>query len=245
MTKDYWPFPPENLSFSKNYVQVWSIRLDQPTEITLTLRQMLNCDERERADRFYFEKDRNRFTVARATLRKLLGKCLEKEPREINFSYEKKGKPFLENNNLQFNLSHSQDLALCAITYERNLGVDIEYLRLMKDAEQIAERFFSPRESALFCSLPKAEQQMAFFRCWTRKEAYIKATGDGLSYGLDNFDVTFTPDKEVKLLKVLSDPKEAQRWSLKELVPASDFVGAVMVEGNDWELGCWQYDVEK
>lgn len=244
MTKDYWPFPPKSLSFSKNYVHVWSIRLDHPVEIILKLRQLLSSDEQQRADRFYFEKDRNRFTVARATLRTLLGKALEKDPKEIVFNYEKKGKPFLESSSLRFNLSHSQDLALCAITYEKNLGVDIEYMRLMKDAEQIASRFFSPRESALFCSLPKEAQQLAFFRCWTRKEAYIKAIGDGLSYGLDNFDVTFTPDKEVKLLKVLSEPEEVRRWLLKELVPASDFIGAVMVEGSDWELCCWQYKIE-
>lgn len=241
MAKDYWPLALKEIELSKNYVHVWSIRLDQTSETTSKLRQILSLEERSRADKFYFEHDRNRFTVARAILRTILGNCLGQNPSEIEFSYAKNGKPFLVNTDLRFNLSHSKDLALCAITYQRELGVDIEYLRLMKDAEQIAARFFSPRESSLFCSLSQGEKQLAFFRCWTRKEAYIKAIGDGLSYGLDKFDVTFTQNEPVKLLRVLSNPKEVERWSLKELEPAEDFIGAVIVEGNDWELCSWQY----
>ncbi|KAF0249532.1 MAG: phosphopantetheine-protein transferase, partial [bacterium] len=187
MAKDSWPLPPQEISLSKNYVHVWSILLDQTSETTASLRQILSLEEQSRADKFYFEHDRNRFTVARAILRTILGNYLGHNPSDIKFSYAKNGKPFLENIDLQFNVSHSQDLALCAFTYQRELGVDVEYLRLMKDAEQIAKRFFSPRESSLFCSLPPQEQQLAFFRCWTRKEAYIKAIGDGLSYPLDKF----------------------------------------------------------
>lgn len=244
MTKINWLVAPKNLSFSKNYVYVWAIDLEQTNEATLKLRDLLSSDELSRADRFYFEHDRRYFTVARAALRTLLGNCLGQDPRTIHFSYAKNGKPFLENTSLRFNLSHSKNLALCAITYERELGVDIEYLRIMNDGDQIASRFFSPRESAIFCSLPEEEKQIAFFRCWTRKEAYIKAIGDGLYYGLDNFDVTFRPNEEVKLLKVLSDPKEASRWSLVELAPADNFIGAVIVEvgeDSEWDLYCWQY----
>jgi 4'-phosphopantetheinyl transferase len=244
MSKDYWPLSPKTQkNFSKNSVDIWSICLEQPKEITLDLRQILAPDELDRADRFYFDKDRNHFTVARAGLRKLLGEYLDLDPKSIKFSYEKKGKPFLENNKLCFNLSHSKDLALCAITYDRTLGVDVEYLREMKDAEQIAKRFFSSRESSLFCSLPKENQRLAFFRCWTRKEAFVKALGDGISYGLDNFDVTFTSDKEADLIRVLSDPLEANRWKLKELLPAEDYVGAIIVKGNDWDLNCWKYNI--
>lgn len=244
MVKDFWPLSPQEISLSKNCVHVWSIPLDQASETITGLRQVLSLEEQSKADKFYFEPDRNRFTVARAILRTLLGNYLEHNPSEIKFSYAKNGKPFLENTSLQFNLSHSQDLALCAFTYQRELGIDVEYLRLMNDAEQIAKRFFSPSESSLFCSLSPEEQQLAFFRCWTRKEAYIKAIGDGLSYPLDKFDVTFTSDQPVELLRVLSSPKEAKRWSLKELVPRKNFIGALIVEGNDWELSCWQYVIK-
>ena len=177
-------------------------------------------------------------------LRKILGRYLEIAPEKLIFSYGSHGKPKIENSPFNFNLSNSGDLALCAIAYEKEIGIDIEYLlRELKDAEAIAKRFFSSKESAEFLSLPLEERQLAFFRCWTRKEAYIKAIGDGLSYSLSNFDVTLTPNTEAKLLNVVTNPSEVDRWTLKELNPAKDYIGAIIVEGQDWQLNCWQAEV--
>lgn len=249
---DNWPPSPEKLVLDSNYVHIWSIRLDPPIDKVSQLRNILSLDECSKADRFYFERDRNHFIVARAMLRKILARYLDVSPSEIIFNYQKYGKPELNESllnlnpsklhNLRFNLSHSGELAICGITLEREIGVDIEHLaRIVKDFEQIAERFFSPREAAEFRLLPQVDKSLAFFRCWTRKEAYIKAIGQGLSFPLDKFDVTFTSNV-ARLLRVVDHPKEVARWTLKELTPAQDYIGAVMAEGS-WELCCYKADV--
>lgn len=244
MLENNWSIAPKELLITENYVNVWSIFLAQTQEKIIELRKILSSDESARADRFYFDRDRNRFIVGRAMLRKILGRYLEMAPEKLIFSYGSHGKPKIENSPFNFNLSNSGDLALCAIAYKREIGIDVEYLlRELKDGEAIAKRFFSAKESAEFLSLPLEERQLAFFRCWTRKEAYIKAIGDGLSYSLSNFDVTLTPNTEAKLLNVVTNPSEVDRWTLKELNPAKDYIGAIIVEGQDWQLNCWQAEV--
>jgi 4'-phosphopantetheinyl transferase len=244
MIENNWSIAPKEPIITKNYVHVWSISLAQTQEKITELRKILSSDELTRADRFYFDRDRNRFIVGRAMLRKILGCYLETAPEKLVFSYGSHGKPKVENNPFFFNLSNSGDLALCGVTYEKEIGIDVEYLlRELKDAEAIAKRFFSAKESAEFLSLLPEERQLAFFRCWTRKEAYIKAIGDGLTYSLSNFDVTLTSEKEAKLLNVVTNPSEVDRWALKELNPAKDYIGAIIVEGQDWQLNCWQAEV--
>ncbi|MFY9223686.1 MAG: 4'-phosphopantetheinyl transferase superfamily protein [Blastocatellia bacterium] len=242
MIENNWSTAPKDLLINKNSVHVWSISLAQTQEKILELRKILSSDESARADRFYFDRDRNRFIVGRAMLRKILGRYLEMAPEKLIFSYGSHGKPKIENSPFNFNLSNSGDLALCGVTYQKEIGIDVEYLlRELKDAEAIAKRFFSAKESAEFLSLPPEERQLAFFRCWTRKEAYIKAIGDGLSYSLSKFNVTLTP--EAKLLSVVTNPSEVDRWTLKELKPAKDYIAAIIVEGQDWQLNCWQTEV--
>ena len=141
---------------------------------------------------------------------------------------------------LRFNLSHSQGLALYAVTRGREIGVDLECIRPISDAEQIAERFFSAHENAVFRTIPAHEKPKAFFNCWTRKEAYLKALGDGLARPLDEFDVSLAPGEPAKLLRIEGAPQEASRWSLNRLEPGSGYVAALAVEGYGYQLKCWQ-----
>jgi 4'-phosphopantetheinyl transferase len=142
---------------------------------------------------------------------------------------------------LSFNLTHSHQLALYAVTRRREIGVDLEYVRADFADEQIAERFFSPREVAALRTVPENLLKEAFFHCWTRKEAYVKAKGEGLSIPLDQFDVSLAPGEPALLLSTRDDPQEADRWSLQALFPGSGYVAALAVEGRTWRLKCWQW----
>ncbi len=227
-------------SLTNGEVHVWRIALEVSNPFLLRLREILADDERRRADRFHFEKDRRHFTAARGALRVLLAGYLARRPEEVRFSYGNYGKPRLAHeSDLRFNLTHSHGLALLAVTRGREIGVDVEHLREMEgDGEPLAERFFSPREAAVLRSLPTRLRREAFFRCWTSKEAYIKAHGMGLSLPLDQFDVSLHPDEPAALLATRHDPQEAQRWSLKSLFPGEGYVATVAVEGHLWRLWC-------
>ena len=227
-------------------VHVWRFALDLDAALLDGLRETLAEDEIRRADRFHFEKDRRHFIAGRGTLRILLAAYLARQPQEICFAYGNYGKPLLatENggNDLRFNLTHSHGLALLALTRGRDIGVDVERIRDMeRDGEPLAERFFSPCESAALRSLSPELRREAFFRCWTRKEAYIKAHGQGLSLPLDQFDVSLHPDEPAELLATRPDPDEARRWSMHGLMPEEGYVGALVVEGHSWRLWCGQW----
>lgn len=187
----------------------------------------------------------------------ILSRYLDAKPDHLRFCYNPFGKPALTEPQgagaLRFNMSHSDDLALYAVTSGQEVGVDIEHLRDDFASEQIAERFFSPREVAMLHAVPLNMRTRGFFNCWTRKEAYIKARGEGLSLPLDGFDVTLTPGEPAALLSVReSKPEvgdviagdnelEASRWSLRELRPGAGYAGAIAVQGHDWQLKCWQW----
>jgi 4'-phosphopantetheinyl transferase len=220
-------------------IRVWRVHLDRPPASFDRLEQLLSPDEVDRARRFHFEPDRRRFTVARGALRTILGGYLQMNPMSIVFDYGAQGKPFLAAaaSSIRFNVAHSGELALVAVSRERELGVDVEFVRALTGAEQIPERFFSPREAAVFRSLPRDLVEPAFFACWTRKEAYIKARGGGLSIPLDRFDVSLEPGKPAALLEVRDDPIEASRWGMVELQPASGYAGALVVYGKGWHFG--------
>lgn len=239
-----WESPPRNLVAARHEVHVWRVALND--SLVATLRPNLSPDECARADRFHFERDRNRFTVARGSLRAILGAYLKKDPDQLGFSYSPYGKPALADetdaNDLNFNLSHANELALIAVTRKRGIGVDIEFIRPEFASEAIAERFFSNHEVAALRGLPSEVQSQAFFNCWTRKEAYIKAIGEGMSMPLNQFHVSLEPGSAAALLGNLRDAEEVSRWSLRELAPGPGYVAAVAVEGNDWQLRCWQHD---
>jgi 4'-phosphopantetheinyl transferase len=217
---------------------VWSASLEPPALLDAHLAGYLSPDERGRADRFVFPRDRDRFIAGRAFLRLLLAQYLGAEPRGLRFRYGSNGKPGLadEGGDLQFNLAHSGPLAVCALARGRELGVDLEQIRPIRDAEGVARSVFSPREMARFESLPETARQRAFYEAWTRKEAFLKALGDGLARPLDSFDVTFGPSEPPRLLQTLGDPDEARRFSLHALELEAGYVGAIAIPGDGWHL---------
>ncbi len=240
---DNWKIPPVQLRITNEQVHVWCAGLDQCESRIQQLESILSDEEQSRAQRFYFQKDRDHFIVARGTLRDILSRYLNRQPERLNFCYNEYGKPMLAENSgrLSFNISHSGNIALYAVTYGREVGIDVEQIRPDFAEEPIARRFFSPAETAVFSVLAAHEKKEAFFSCWTRKEAFIKATGKGVSFGLDNFDVSLVPDKPAALLSVKGDKKEARRWSLKNLDIQPDYRAALAVEGHDWQLQSWQW----
>jgi 4'-phosphopantetheinyl transferase len=228
-----WSAAPQSLSLSEGEVHVWRAELEQPHETLESFDRILDTDERERASRFHFEKHRRRFVVARGILRTLLARYLNAQPEELRFSYTGYGKPALdvEHRRVRFNASHSHELALFAFVLDHEIGVDVEHVNRDFASEEIARRYFSASEVETFNKLSKEEQPPAFFRCWTRKEAYIKAIGEGLSHPLDAFDVTFAPGEPARLLRVARDPESVARWSMADLDVGSAYAAAVAVQG--------------
>ena len=242
---DLWQPLPEDLALGFGDVHVWRASVDLAAEHVDYFQPLLAPDEQARAARFRFPKDRDRFIVAHGILRAMLARYLAVEPGALRFCYSRNGKPSLAEETgggtLCFNLSHAHGLALYAVTHGREVGIDVEYIRTDLANEQIAERFFSPREVSTLRSLPTADRLEAFFNCWTRKEAYIKARGDGLSLPLNRFDVSLAPGEPAALVSTPGDPPEAYRWSLKALSPGPGYVGALAVRGYSWRLKCWQW----
>jgi 4'-phosphopantetheinyl transferase len=240
-----WRSPPETLVLGCDEVHVWRATLDQTPPQIQSFFQTLTVDEQARAQRFHFERDRAHFIVARGVLRAILGRYLQRAPESLSFCYGSHGKPALAEDTdadaIGFNVSHSHGLALYAVTRARKIGIDVEHIRFDLAVGEIAERFFSRREVAMLRALPTELQRPAFFRCWTRKEAYIKARGEGLSLPLDQFDVSLAPGDPGVTLSIESDLSEASRWSLQELSAAAGYAAAVGAEGHGWRLRCWQW----
>jgi 4'-phosphopantetheinyl transferase len=240
-----WRHPRAGLTLSSAEVHVWRASLDLDSSCVEHLQHALSADELQRAARFHFPRDRRRFTVARGVLRDILGRYLGVPPSELEFRYGAHGKPALAAGfdavGVRFNISHSHEMALFAVTCGREIGVDIEYLGREIRGEEIAQHFFSAHECASLRALPAAAKHEAFFNCWTRKEAYIKAHGEGLSLPLDQFDVSLAPGEPAALLATRNDPREVQRWSLQALTPGPGYVAALAVEGQGWQLSSWHW----
>jgi len=232
-------FCADTLSLGDDEVHVWRVDLSAAAATQTQWEQFLSPDERERTARFHFEKDRLHFSAARSWLRIVLGRYLESAPGSLRFRYAEKGKPSLDSsqeaNRLTFNISHSGGLALFAFTRGRELGIDVEGIRRDFDTEAIARRFFSAAEQARLSDLPADQRPEAFFRCWTRKEAYIKARGEGLSLPLHQFDVSIGIGDQNALLATRPDPGEARLWSLSDLEGGQGFAAAIAVAGSGWK----------
>jgi 4'-phosphopantetheinyl transferase len=200
----------------------------------------LSPDEQVRADRFVFELHRGRFIACRGILRDILGHYTGVAPKLLRFDYNTYGKPELASDpgrgQVKFNISHSAGLAAFAITSGRRIGIDIEHVRPLDDLHSITKRFFSASEQEALANLAPEESTRGFFSCWTRKEAFIKAKGMGLSIPLDSFDVSVHPDEPPRLLRDSGDPGETEKWSMAALRPSDDYVGALAVEGAGWQL---------
>lgn len=220
-----------------NEIQVWCASLDLFSGFADQLAASLSVDEQERSERFYFERDRRRYVLGQGLLRGILGEYLGLHPTQLRFSYGKRGKPELseefESEKLRFSLSRSQEFVLYGVTQGRAIGVDLEIIRPIPDAEEIAKHFFSRREVLSLLALPESQRLEAFLNCWTRKEAYLKALGDGLTRPLDRFDVSVVPGEPAELVRVEWDPLERERWSLHALRLPWNAVAALAAEGHD------------
>jgi 4'-phosphopantetheinyl transferase len=224
-----WLAGPALPAIAEDEVHVWKVDLSAPvTDVRLLLR-----DEHERAARFHFERDRQHFKIARIALRSILGRYLNLPPESLEFGQTEYGKPFLTNAEaagLLFNLSHSGEVAVIAVAREREVGVDVEFMRADFATFEVAEHFFSVAEIYTLSGLDSHLRTQAFFNCWTRKEAYVKARGEGLSMLLDIFDVSLAPDVPAAMLNNRVDMSEPSRWIFQDLQVASGYAGALVIE---------------
>jgi 4'-phosphopantetheinyl transferase len=229
------------LRLEPHAVDVWTVVLDQPAEMRAAHRASLSDDERGRADRFVFDRDRHHYVVCRGALRHLLAGYLDRRPADLAFSYGHRGKPALEGlaaGRLQFNVSHASGVAVVAITTGAAVGVDLECLARTVEFEALARRFFSAGEADQLLSLPDADRRAGFFACWTRKEAYIKAIGDGLACPLDSFAVTLRPDQAPAFRWIATD--DAAAWTLRAFEPAPGYVAAIAARAPIARVTCRQ-----
>jgi 4'-phosphopantetheinyl transferase len=236
-----WCQPPEELPWPYGEVHVWRATLAWPDIAAHRLEQYLSADERDRMERFRFERDRRRYLVGRGLLRSLLGRYLDVAPQDLRFETTAAGKPHLASGQgqLQFNLAHSGEYVLIAIADGRAVGIDVEEVRDNFDTGQLATQFFSPHEQREFEMLTGRARIEAFFECWTRKEAYVKARGEGLSLPLGQFDVSLRAGEPARLIATRPDPAEVTRWQLCELDVADGCKAALVVEGQGWTLRLW------
>jgi 4'-phosphopantetheinyl transferase len=229
-------FEPRALTLPLNEVHLWRVYLDRVAAEEARWQRILSEEERARAKRFHFSQDRQKFSATRALLRTILGAYVGRNPETIVFRYSKKNKPFLESNSgaspLEFNVSHSGSRALLAFARGREVGVDVEVVRSNLDCESIARRFFSPAEQKELAAIEAPEKCRGFFRCWTRKEAYIKANGAGLSLLLDGFDVSLKVGEQNALLVTRPDGAESALWSLCEIEAGEEYEAALCVKGK-------------
>jgi 4'-phosphopantetheinyl transferase len=239
-----WPVAPAGLKPAADEVHVWAAALDRPADEVADLSRCLSDEERERAAKFRHAASRNEFIVARGLLRVLLGERLDVDPCEVPFSQTARGKPRLAGPDpaaVCFNVSHSHGLALFALTGRCEVGVDLEHVRPFSDEMGLAERFFTPREAAALRALDACGRRETFFRLWTRKEAYLKAHGLGLSFGLERVEVSHTPEDPAHIVHIDGDRRAAACWSLRTLAPAPGYVGALALQAHDYRLFCWRW----
>jgi len=248
MVVGHRPALPESLQLRPDEVHVWCVDLDVASQSAASLyASSLSAEERSRCARFRFPRDRQRFIVAHGVLRECLGGYLDVDPDRISYEHNAFGKPDQHarfGGRLRFNLSHSAGLALIAVVLDANIGVDIERIRATRELTDIAKFFFSPAELDNVLSLPSHRRCAAFFHCWTKKEAFLKACGVGLTIPPDAFSVPLD-DVDAPTsgeLELVSDAGGlVSRWSMRTLMPASDYIGALAVEGTGLRLRQWRW----
>ena len=215
---------------------MWATTLSVAADVLEKFSTTLSPDEKERANKFKFEKHRHRYLAGRGALRTILAQYLDARAADLRFDYLTNGKPAFAQAfaraGIHFNLAHTEDLALIAVTRIGRLGVDVECVRPVKNVDELVARFFSERENKLFQNVPNAQKPSAFFNLWTRKEAMLKATGEGITRSLSLVEVSFLPGEPAKLLAIAGDAKAGARWKMWELTPAVGFTGAVAIESG-------------
>jgi len=240
-----WPRPTTEWSPDVTGIDVWAASLRRSTVELSDLAATLSPEEDNRAERYQFEQHRNRFIAGRGLLRTILGMHLNRNPRELEFAYGPNEKPRLAHQDddgpLHFNLAHSEDLVLIAVTRTGEVGIDVERIRPVSEAGNIVERYFSPRESGVYRALPEGEKPFAFFNLWTRKEAWLKATGVGIGQLLSEVEVSFLPGNPARLISLRGCTRSAAAWRLWDVAPASGYVGAVASPMGEAQLRCWHW----
>jgi 4'-phosphopantetheinyl transferase len=211
-------------------LHVWKAFFSEHKKNIEDFLRILSKEELHRARKFHFQKDSEKYIIGRALLRWILSQYTSIEPQDIEFTYTPYGKPVLQNSrNFNFNVSHSNDVLLVALTADADVGIDVEYIREDFNNEDIADQYFSQTEAAALRVLPECDKALGFYLCWTRKEAYIKAKERGLSLSLKQFDVSVSPGDPPRLLRTTFDRSESERWNLYDLTPAENYAGAVAI----------------
>jgi len=240
-----WPVCNHLSPLEPDCVHIWSFHTSRPSSDVESLSTLLSPKEIDRAMRMRSLEVREQALVSRAVLRIFLAGYLNCEPQDIDFASTGMGKPVLaDSGNLHFNLSHSHGLGLIAISSSSEVGVDVEKIRPMENSLFLAERFFSPWESKTLSSQPPQEMQAIFFQAWTRKEAFLKANGHGLGYGLDRVEVALGRDEAPRIRLVDGCPNEALRWTLLHLEPGIGFLGAAALSTNNIHALTWHWDAK-
>lgn len=224
------------MQITANEIHIYKTSLLKNEEELNELRKILSPDETAIANKFKFDKLKRRYAAGRGTLRELLSAYLNTTPVEIKFSYGEKGKPYINRSRIKFNLAHSNELAVYAFAIDTEVGIDLEFKKELPDAFDIAERFFSNDETAELRQLKEEDISTGFLNCWTRKEAFIKNIGEGLSYPLQDFSVTLKPGIEPEILRIKKNPGETNEWSLFSIDADNDYISALAVKSKNVKL---------
>jgi 4'-phosphopantetheinyl transferase len=236
-----WPDPPDERQLTALDVHIWASNLNRAVARISSFEQILSAEELDRASRFYFERDRCRFIAGRGILREILGSYLEMNPSQLHFSFSSHGKPYLGTTPLHFNVTHSEDLVLVAVSTACTLGIDIERIRPIPEFEDIAINYFSMREAAELMALPQEQQRRAFYRMWTCKEASIKAAGTGLFELKRKADAAYSQVEPAKIRAISENNSIAAPWTVVELRPAPEYVATLAAPATGLTLSSWQW----
>jgi 4'-phosphopantetheinyl transferase len=238
-----WNKTPAAITLTEQHVDIWRAPLDLTQGEINDYRELLSPDEFARAYRFKTKRKQREYLISRGLLRRILGLSLQLNPRELEFKYTEHHKPYLEITRrglpVSFNVTHSHGLALIAVTLGHAIGIDIEHVRHDVRFRQLAGRFFSAQEARALETYTEAGLPRAFFACWTRKEAFVKALGDGISFGLNEFSVSVDPLDDAVALTTHWDPDEARKWSLVNIATHADYLAALAVEGQGCIIRGW------
>jgi 4'-phosphopantetheinyl transferase len=245
-----WQCPPATIELPHGEVHIWRACLDAVEPSPAILEKSLSPDERARAGRFHFDRDKRRFVTGRGLLRAIVGRYLRVEPSQLFFFYGRHGKPRLtpasNGGLLHFNVSHSDELAVYAVTRDGEVGIDVEHIRPLVEAEDMADHVFSTREMTKWRAVPSRQRTRAFFNCWTRKEALLKAAGGSIADSLKKIEVSFAPNEPATVLTLGDDPEENTAWCVRDIDFGRGYIGAIAVDarGTDASHRHWTTDWE-
>lgn len=234
-----------NFRLANAKVHVWHASLEQPANVVQKLEAVLSNDERQKAEEFRYQEHRQSFVISRGILRNLLSRYTNIQPKHIQLKYTLTGKPYLANRgetqDLSFNLSHAGLLVLYAISWGRQVGIDVECIRPMEEMNQVAHRIFSPKEYRKFQKVNQEARLKAFYNCLTRKEAFLKARGDGIYFPPQAVEVSFEPGFSARVLSIDGKEQEAKQWSMHDIKTWDGYAAALVVEGNDYSISHKQW----